>query len=292
MSSLDINTIFSVKGLVAVITGGGTGLGLMIARALDANGAEAVYIVGRREGVLKDAATQGTNGSIIPLVGDVTSVESLKSLAAHVKSKHGYLDILFANSGVPGTAAALPKDHSPSAKEFGDAHLDVGMEKFSNVMHVNVSGVYYTTMAFLDLLDQGSKRSGRPQKSSVVITTSLAGFMREAIAGVEYNVSKSAANHMVKILSRQLLEFDVRVNAIAPGLFPSELTDQLPVMQQGNDVTQDGGMSKDIVPMGRSGRETDMAGAVLFLASPAGAYLTGHILVTDGGRLTQRPSSY
>ncbi|KAI9668848.1 MAG: hypothetical protein M1831_000918 [Alyxoria varia] len=291
MASLDINTLFSVKGLVAVVTGGGTGLGLMIARALDANGAEAVYIVGRREGVLQDAAKQGTNGRIIPLVGDVTSVESLKSLVAHVQSKHGYLDILFANSGVPGTPAPVPKDHSPSAKEFGEARLEIGMDKFSNVMHVNVSGSYYTAMAFLDLLDQGNKRSGRPQKSSVVITTSLAGFMRESIAGVEYNVSKSAANHLVKILSKQLLDFDVRVNAIAPGLFPSELTDQIPVMQ-GADVTQDGGLSKDVVPMGRSGRDTDMAGAALFLASPAGAYLTGHILVNDGGRLTQRPSSY
>lgn len=81
---LDISALFSVKNLVAVVTGGGTGIGLMVARALDANGASAVYIVGRREEVLQSAAKQAVNGNIVPFVGDVTSQSSLASIASHV----------------------------------------------------------------------------------------------------------------------------------------------------------------------------------------------------------------
>ena len=291
-SPLDITSLFSVRGLVAVITGGGTGIGLMIARALDANGAEAVYIIGRRQTTLQSAVSQAVNGKIIPIVGDVTSKESLASIASHVRAKQGYVDVVFANSGVGAVNGSkrLPQDRTASAKEFADAHWEDSIEDFTSVMNVNVSGVFYTAMAFLELLDQGNKRVARPQKGSIIVTTSVAAFARQHVAGIGYNVSKAAATHLVKMLATRLVDYNVRVNAIAPGLYPSEMSADLPFMR--GDPTSDESVPKSIIPLERGGRETDMAGAALFLASPAGAYVTGTVLVTDGGRLGIVANSY
>ena len=98
MSKNTIQDLFNVNGLVAVVTGGGSGLGLYAARALDANGAK-VYIVGRREETLKKAAATGVNGNIIPIQGDVTDKSSLLTIADRIRKEQGYVNFLFANAG-------------------------------------------------------------------------------------------------------------------------------------------------------------------------------------------------
>ena len=293
LGSLDISTLFSVRGIVAVVTGGGSGIGSMIARALDAIHAEAVYIIGRREAPLQEVAKSSINGRIIPLVGDVTSKDSLGFLASKINCRHGYIDVLFANSGVTGANGLrnLPKDHPPSAKEFADALWEPGIEGFMEPMRVNVAGVYFTCLAFLELLDAGNTRPDAIcQKSQIIITTSLAGFVRNSIAGLGYNSSKAAANHLVKVLATYLVDFQIRVNGIAPGLYMSEIVSYH--MGINGDATQEGAVSKDKVPMLRAGGEMDMAGAALFLTSPAGGYIDGNILVTDGGKMGIVPGSY
>jgi NADP-dependent 3-hydroxy acid dehydrogenase YdfG len=102
MPNFDISNLFGVRGIVAVITGGGSGLGLYVAKALDANGARAVYIVGRRQETLEKAAKQAINGTIIPLQGDVTSKESLEAIAERVRKEQGFINVLLANSGIIG----------------------------------------------------------------------------------------------------------------------------------------------------------------------------------------------
>ncbi len=122
--------LFNVKGLVAVITGGGSGLGLYAARALDANGAKAVYIVGRREETLKEAAQTAVNGTIKPIVGDVTDKESLTKVADQVRQEQGYINLLFANAGVSGPkhAAILKQGREdgskPSVADFQKAMFE------------------------------------------------------------------------------------------------------------------------------------------------------------------------
>lgn len=123
MPSNKLQDLFNVKGLIAVVTGGGSGLGLYAARALDANGAKAVYIVGRRKQVLEDAAKTGVNGNIIPIVGDVTDKSSLQAIADQIRKEQGYVNFLFANAGVTGPRPrddipTMAKGGIPSIKEF------------------------------------------------------------------------------------------------------------------------------------------------------------------------------
>jgi NAD(P)-dependent dehydrogenase (short-subunit alcohol dehydrogenase family) len=202
---MDASKLFNVNGLVAVITGGGSGLGLYAARALDANGATAVYIVGRREETLKEAAATAKNGKIIPLVGDVSDKASLQSVADHVRKEQGYLNLLFANAGVPGPRV---RDHvptlakgKPSIDEMQKGLWEPSMELFTNTFNVNTTSVFYTAVAFLDLLDAGNKKQNVAQDSQILVTSSVAGFSRYLASSFAYSTSKAAVNHLVKMLS-------------------------------------------------------------------------------------------
>lgn len=300
--------LFSVNGLVAVITGGGSGLGLYAARALDANGAKAVYIVGRREETLKDAAKTAVNGTIIPIVGDVSNKESLTKIANQVREEQGYINLLFANAGVSGPkhAAALKEGHEdgsrPSVAEFQKAMFEPDVDDFTFTSHVNNTAVFYTAVAFLDLLDAGNKKRNLPQDSQIIVTSSIAGFSRSLASGFAYSSSKAAVTHLVKMLATYFAQagYHIRANVIAPGLYPSEMT-------QGTTATLEsyGGVSghegafagahvvpAENSPAQRTGSEEDFAGTVLYMASRAGAFLNGETLVTDGGRLSQMPAVY
>jgi NAD(P)-dependent dehydrogenase (short-subunit alcohol dehydrogenase family) len=230
MSNL-ISDLFNVNGLVAVITGGGSGLGLYAARALDANGAAAVYIVGRREATLKEAAATAKNGKIIPLVGDVSSKDSLKAVADQIRKEQGYINFLFCNAGVPGPRARdyLPtyaKGEKPSIEEAAKGLFEPDMDDFTKTLHVNTTAVYYTAIAFFDLLDAGNKKRNMAQDSQIVITSSVAGFSRYLAGSFAYSTSKAAVNHLAKMLSTFFAQqgYHIRVNLIAPGLYPSEMT--------------------------------------------------------------------
>ncbi|CZT18978.1 related to gluconate 5-dehydrogenase [Ramularia collo-cygni] len=299
-----IEDLFSVAGLVVVITGGGSGLGLYAARALDANGAKAVYIVGRREEVLKKAAATAVNGNIIPIQGDVSDKDSLAKVVEHVRQKEGFVNLLFANAGVsgPGHAKSVKKDDGskPTLQEFQTAMLKPSMEEFTQVGHVNVTSVFYTVMSFLDLLHAGNQKRNVPQESQVLVTSSIAGFSRQISHGFSYSTSKAAVTHLVKNLSTTFSQngFHVRVNSISPGLYPSEMTE---TNLSGVDKWSGGdhgafpdakNMPKEACPAERTGSEEDFAGTILFMASRAGAYLNGECMVSDGGRLSQLPAAY
>lgn len=195
MASNTANALFNVNGLIAVVTGGGSGLGLYAARALDANGAKAVYIVGRRESTLQAAASTAVNGTLIPLVGDVTDKSSLQALADRVRRDHGQINLLFANAGVMGPKAAdsvptLAAGGKPGVKELQKGLWEPEMEAFSQAAHVNCTGVFYTAVAFLDLLEEGNWRRNVPQDSQVLVTSSIAGFSRHLANSFAYSTSK------------------------------------------------------------------------------------------------------
>jgi len=306
--SAPINTaaeLFHVRGLVAVITGGGSGLGAYAARALDANGATAVYIVGRREQPLKDVAASGRNGSIKYIVGDVTDKSSLAKIADQVRKEQGYINLLFANAGIIGPKfgeSLSKKGDKPTVSEYQAALLAPSMEDFTQTTHVNVTAVTYTVATFLDLLDAGNRKGNVVQDSQVLVTASVAGFSRVTAAGLSYSVSKAAATHLVKMLSTAFAQnqFNIRVNAISPGLYPSEMTTETTADKEkltdikGHEGHFSGAykIAAEFSPAQRTGSEQDFAGALLFLASPAGAFINGETLLTDGGRISQLPSVY
>lgn len=290
--------LFNVNGLVAVITGGGSGLGLYAARALDANGAKAVYIIGRREETLKKAAATAVNGTIKTIAGDVTDKDFLKKAADQVRQEQGYVNFLFANAGVGGPkhASVLPKDKKVSVKEFQDVIFAPGMDEFTKTLHLNTTAVFYTVAAFLDLLDAGNKQENVAQDSQILVTSSVAGSIRHLASSFAYSASKAAVNHIVMMLSTFFGEHEIKIraNVVAPGLYPSELTDtatgSLKKFQGKDGAFEGAGVTdgKQSVAQ-RTGSEEDFAGTILFLASKAGAYVNGEVLITDGGRCSILP---
>ncbi|KAG9251280.1 uncharacterized protein F5Z01DRAFT_728794 [Emericellopsis atlantica] len=288
-TALAASSLFNVKGLVAVVTGGGTGIGLLMTKALVANGAT-VYILGRRLEVLEQAARSiqeevGPNHGVVrPLVCDVTSKPSLKEAAEAVSKDLGYINLLICNAGIGGPQKPRPLSESQmSLKEFTADNWDVPMEDYTRTFETNTIAVWFTAMAFLELLDAGNVKGNVWQKSQVVATTSIAGFNKVNTAGFAYSQSKAACTHLMKNLAVSLPRWNIRANMICPGLYPSDIS---------GPIIDRGGIGRDMVPLERAGDEQDMGGAVLYLASRAGAYCNGSVIMTDGGRLGNFASTF
>ncbi|PLB44381.1 short chain dehydrogenase/reductase family [Aspergillus steynii IBT 23096] len=303
MSHLHASNLFSVQGQVAVITGGGSGLGRTMAHTLSANGASKIFIIGRRLESLQETAAQAeTKDTIIPVQADITSKESLEAAYQTIAAQTSHVDLLIANSGIVGALArpppSKPDGTRPSLSEIRDALWSIPPEDFTKTFDVNVTGSYYTVLAFLPLLEAANKRRAAPQKNvlssptaQVIITSSIAGFNRLVPFSIAYNTSKAAVNHLVKVLATLLTPYDVRVNGIAPGLYLSEMS--APNFKgDGDKGISDGSFGRDIIPLSRAGGEEDIGGLVLYMAGAAGGYLNGNITVTDGGRLSAIPATY
>ncbi|KAK3638719.1 hypothetical protein LTR22_017737 [Elasticomyces elasticus] len=294
MASSNPSDLFSVKGMVVVITGGATGIGLMMTQAFATGGAAKIYVVGRRKEKL-DEAVKIAPEIIVPLVGDVTSKESLWQLAEQIEKETGYINLLIPNSGTMGPPVGA-KTTEVSVAEYRKKCFAQNVEDWNTTFATNSTAVAFTTFAFLELLDAGNRKGNCPdRKSQVLVTTSIAGYSRLSSAIGAYPPSKAAATHLIKCLAGALVPYQIRVNGIAPGLFPSDLAAAL-IKSLGADAEADptieGNVPRDIVPAQRTGKESDMAGTVLYMASAAGAYLNGNITVLDGGRVSQLPSTY
>lgn len=222
----DVNKLFGVEGFVAVVTGGGTGIGLMAAQALSANGAK-VYITGRRKEVLENAAKSHQpakgNGQIIPIGPcDVTSKDDLEKLVADIGKREKYINLLVCSAGISG-AKAEPKD-----SEAGDLKARLWNNEDPSDWHdnfnTNVTSVYFTTVAFLPLLQAAIRPKGQlePFSSSVITISSMSGIMRHAQGHFSYNTAKGATVQLTKLMSAEFQKAGIRINSIAPGYFPSE----------------------------------------------------------------------
>ncbi|KAI8661923.1 hypothetical protein NCS55_01063900 [Fusarium keratoplasticum] len=276
--------LFDVSGIVAVVTGGGSGLGLFMTRALAENGAKKVYIIGRRKEVLENAGLD----NVIPVQCDVTSRDNLKAAVAFIEKDVGYINLLVANSGISGPSGNVPP--GASIAQLQETLFDIPMEDFTNTYHVNCTAVFYTTIAFLGLLDEGNKKSDyQGGRSQVIATSSIGSFNRKITAGFAYGTSKGATTLMMKILATYLVPYRIRANVLCPGLFPTDLTESL---IKGDDPTAEGAFPLDQIPAERAGRPEDIMGPLLYLASRAGAYCSGNCVITDGGRLSVTPATY
>ncbi|THV05201.1 short-chain dehydrogenase [Dendrothele bispora CBS 962.96] len=295
---LSAQSMFDLTGMVAIVTGGGTGIGLMIAKGLASNGAK-TYITGRREDVLKKLADDfgkenpGAAGSIIPLSMDVTNKESIMAGRRVIEEKEGKLHILVNNAGQTGPNSPwLGKPDSPELKDgdsIGKALFNEDMAAWGDHYNVNVFSIFFVTSAFLGLLERGSDDFGPTFTSSVINTTSISGIIKVAQDHFCYNSAKAAASHLTKMMSTEfaLKKVPVRVNAVAPGVYASEMTlDEITA-----DKVDKVGKGLQPVPAARAGTDVEMAGTVLYLASRAGCYANGQEIVIDGGYCAVNPAT-
>jgi NAD(P)-dependent dehydrogenase (short-subunit alcohol dehydrogenase family) len=287
-SDLTAASIFSVKGRVALVTGAGSGIGLMAARTLAANGAK-VYIVGRRKALLDKVVKENTglSGTLVAVEGDVGTKESLQNVANAVQE--GFLDILVNNAGIEGPVTKLGLGvETMSGSEISKAILsNESFESWDNLFRINTHSVFFATMTLLPLLEAAA-RKGRDV--SVTNTTSISATIKWSQDHYAYNASKAAANHLTLMLAHELnyrSTLKIRVNAIAPGMVNTEMTEAMLADAEKNaNAPQPKGTGN---PAGRAGTDAEIGGAFLFMAT--NAFTTGQILAVDGGYITAVPGT-
>ncbi|KAJ3160277.1 hypothetical protein HK101_000931 [Irineochytrium annulatum] len=260
--------LFAVKGKVAVVTGGGTGIGKMIATALVQNGAK-VYIASRKVKNIQPTADELTKmgpGSCIALQANLTTRAEAEALADEIKKLEKRVHILVNNAGMSWGAPLT---------DFQEK------DGWDRLFALNVKSCFYLSVALLPVLTNGANNidPGRVINISSVAGTSSYAEMGLAAAGQgtwPYNASKAAVNHLTRTLAVSFARYNVTVNAIAPGVFPSNMT------KFGLDNAKDALVEAQ--PLGRIGTVEDMAGMALFLTSRASAHITGAVIPIDGGQ--------
>ncbi|KAK4040379.1 hypothetical protein C8A01DRAFT_35614 [Parachaetomium inaequale] len=276
------SSLFDLKGRVALVTGGGSGIGLMITQALAANGAK-VYIVGRTASKLDtvvETYNKDIEGSIVALQGDVTSKDDVARLVREIETREKCLCILVNNAGI---SSETVQPESSSATEMKQNLFDTSKstaKDWTDTYTTDVVALYFTTAAFLPLLQRSSER--HPHWSGTVINiTSISGLIKGAQHHFAYNAAKAAASHLTRMLAAEVAAagHKVRVNALAPGVFPSEMTAGESDEFQKSHIEKE--KYQDKVPAGRPGRDIDMAQGVLALV--CNQYVDGQTLVVDGG---------
>jgi len=254
--AFSIGELFSIKGKVALVTGGSRGIGLMIARGYVEAGAK-VYISSRKQEVCDAVAAQLSEiGECISLPADLSTTEGCKHLADELAGRESLLHILVNNAGAAWGAAL-------------DEYPEEGWDK---VMDTNVKGIFFLTQHLLPLLERAA-RPGDPAR--VINIGSIDGIKVPFVENYAYGPSKAAVHHLTRVLAVKLGERGISVNAIAPGPFPSQMTKWL--------LEQHRKEFEAACPLGRIGEPADMAGAAIYLASRAGAYVNGVVIPVDGG---------
>lgn len=259
-------------------------------QALAANGAK-VYIVGRRLEALENAAKSHnpnftSGGKIIP-VGpfDVRKKADLEKLVNELRTTHGekHINLLMCNAGIAGSKAEPNEENAEDLKKT--LWDNESVEAWGETFETDVSSVYFTTVAFLPLLQASIEPNGPLEKfgPSVITTSSMSGMMRHAQGHFSYNAAKAATVHLTKMMSAEFQQTGIRVNSIAPGYFPSEMTAKSSDDRQKSHVPQEKIVEKGHVPAMRGGRDEEMGMTVLYLAK--NGYLNGQIVAVDGGVL-------
>lgn len=244
--------IFSLADKLALVTGGGSGIGLYIAQSLISCGAK-VIITGRREPVLQEAINQlGANAHYI--VNDVTERSSLPALVDEIETRFGPLDILVNNAGI-------------NMKKWA---VEVTDEEFDRVISTNLGAVFSLTR------ECGKRMIARKQGSIIMITSMAALYGIDRVVG--YTAAKTGVAGMVKALATEFSPHQVRINAIAPGFIETPMM----LTAMGNDPSRRD-KAMDRTPMGIWGKPEDVSWSAVFLASDAARFITGATIPVDGG---------
>jgi len=241
----------TLKGKIALITGGNSGIGYATAKELKLQGAE-VIITGRREDALQKAAADlGVNG----FVSDQGRVSAIEELAEKVSAQYGRIDILFINAGV-----------------LAGAGIENATERdFDYVMDVNFKGAYFTLSRFIPILSDGA---------SVVFLSSNVASMSGANSSI-YSSGKTALNSIMKIAAVELAPRGIRVNAVSPGPTQTEILNKLGLDQASRQGLDDWMIER--IPLRKIGAADDVAKMVAYFAGEASGFITGAEIVMDGG---------
>jgi NAD(P)-dependent dehydrogenase (short-subunit alcohol dehydrogenase family) len=242
-----------LAGKIAVITGASTGMGLATAKRFVLEGADHVFITGRREDALNAAAAE-ISAKVTAVPGDVASMVDLDRLYESVDRYGRKIDVVFANAGIAHIAPFGTVD-----EKFFDLHFDV-----------NVKGLFFTVQKALPMLNDGA---------SIILNASIATV--KGFSGISvYSASKAAVRSFARTWANELRERRIRVNALSPGHIDTPIFDS---WQQGEALTKmKEGLAAD-VPLGRLGQSDEIAKAVAFLASDEASYISGIELFVDGG---------
>ncbi|MCA6255625.1 MAG: SDR family oxidoreductase [Phenylobacterium sp.] len=257
--------IFSIRGKVALVTGGSRGIGEMIAAGFLAAGAK-VYISSRKADVCDATAerlAKTYGGTCISLPADLSQMSGIESLAARLAEREDKLDILVNNAGAAWGAPI-------------EAFPEVGWDK---VMDTNVKGVFFLTQKLLPLLRKAAAE-GAPAR--VINIGSIDGLKSAAFDTFSYGASKAAVHHLTRFLAAHLTKEKILCNAIAPGPYPTWML-STGVGFGGETENADWDQVGRGNPSGRVGTAQDIAGLAIFLSSRAGEYVVGQVIASDGG---------
>ncbi|KJS07453.1 MAG: 3-oxoacyl-ACP reductase [Gammaproteobacteria bacterium BRH_c0] len=252
--------LFDISGKVALVTGGASGMGRMIAEGLLQAGAK-VYITSRKPADCEAAAAEMSRiGTCIGIAADLDPPEAVVELANKIKALEDKLDILINNAG---------RTWGAPLESFPD-------KAWAPVMAVNVQGPFTLIRELLPLLkNSGADNSDNPAR--VINIGSLAGKAVEPLPAYSYVASKAAIHHLSRVLAAELAPDNITVNAVVPGYFPTKMTAHI---RKEEDTSQE---FLARVPLARYGTAEDIVGLCIFLSSRAGAYITGGEHIIDGG---------
>ena len=249
--------LFSLKGRVALVTGASSGLGTQFAKALADNGA-AVALVARRVDRLADMkkAIEAAGGRAIAVEADVTDRAAMLRAFDATEAVFGTVTILVNNAGIAQSSRRA---------------IDVTEEEWRKVLRVDLDAVFYNAQ------EAARRMLAAKQPGAIINIASVLGFgVSKGV--VAYATAKAAVVQVTKALAVELAFKGVRVNAIAPGWFVTEINDKYLAGEAGEAL-------KRAIPAGRFGKDGDLDGALLLLASDAGSYISGATIVVDGGQV-------
>ncbi len=250
-----MSDLFSVAGKVAVVTGGSSGIGLMIARGLVEHGVKTYIVARNAEMCAAKAAELSEIGECHALPGDLSTLAGISGVVAAFAAKESELHILVNNAGA---MAEAPLD------EFSEADWDL-------VANLNLKSPFFITQQFLPYLRKAASESAH---TSVIAIGSVGGLRVGPKENYSYSSTKAGLHHLVHALAKRLAPEHITVNAIAPGFFPSGMT-------QITDEIKAAVLAA--VPRRRVGVAEDVVGATIYFSSRAGNFVTGSVLPVEGG---------
>jgi len=251
---VSVRDFFDLSGKVAIVTGGGSGIGRQMAQGLAEAGAELVLCARKVERCEEAAAQMPTRALAVHC--DVTDPESVEAMVARTVDELGRVDILVNNAGTV----------------WGAAPEDIPLKGWQKVVDVNLTGVFLCAQA------AGRRIIERGEGGRIVNVASVAGLHgapAEVVNALPYHATKGGVISLTRDLAWKWARYGINVNAIAPGWFPSDMA---------NFVIDSNPELARRIPLGRFGGPEDLKGVVVFLASRASDYVTGHTLVVDGGQ--------
>ncbi|KAH0421188.1 short-chain dehydrogenase [Colletotrichum camelliae] len=279
MASLRISELFDVTGRWVAITGGASGIGLMLARGCVVNGAN-VILIDINDKALEATKTEleslakspDSNSEVVIIRGDLSSEDTVKNVVETIKSIRTSLDAL-----IHCAAVRYMNDitYAPgnSLSQLEAATLSAPYKGWEHTFRLNVLAPYYLTAGLISLL--GSAAAQGDGRGCVILFSSPASVHNHQFVPC-YQTSKAAVDHLVRIMAAEFANFYIRVNAMSPGIVPSGMTP--------DDGTSNLRLASE-TPAKRAGNEEDMVGCALWLVSKAGAFMDGKVVRVEGGRL-------